>query len=200
MKIIDLIKIWVDGFPMPKTIKYADEIWQWNGKREDYVCKDWLLFGGIELLSEYAKLYLNKKVEIIGVETTREPGEDYKKELIIGFFEKGYCCDLDEVKDTCLGLLKENQELKEKLLVTQTNEETFRLEMEDITKILGLNEDTIFDDVKAYVRSLRDNWNKLRKWIVYNKHNENTEQHYLVVDYGTLLGKMRELEQGSDSK
>lgn len=44
-----------------------------------------------------------------------------------------------------------------------------------------------------------DNWNKLRKWIVYNKHNENTEQHYLVVDYGTLLGKMQELEQGSDS-
>lgn len=43
-----------------------------------------------------------------------------------------------------------------------------------------------------------DNWNKLRKWIVYNKHNENTEQHYLVVDYGTLLGKIQELE-GSDS-
>lgn len=48
-------------------------------------------------------------------------------------------------------------------------------------------------------RKLEDNWNKLRKWIVYNKHNENTEQHYLVVDYGTLLGKIRELEQGSDS-
>lgn len=46
---------------------------------------------------------------------------------------------------------------------------------------------------------LKDNWNKLREWIVYNKHNENTEQHYLVVDYGTLLGKMRKL-QGSDSK
>lgn len=45
----------------------------------------------------------------------------------------------------------------------------------------------------------KDNWNKLREWIVYNKHNENTEQHYLVVDYGTLLGKMQELEQGSDS-
>lgn len=43
-----------------------------------------------------------------------------------------------------------------------------------------------------------NNWNKLRKWIVYNKHNENTEQHYLVIDYGTLLGKMQELE-GSDS-
>ena len=35
-----------------------------------------------------------------------------REELIIGFFEKGYCCDLDEVKDTCLGLLKENQEQK----------------------------------------------------------------------------------------
>ena len=46
---------------------------------------------------------------------------------------------------------------------------------------------------------LKDNWNKLREWIVYNKHNENTEQHYLVVNYGTLLGKMQELEQGSDS-
>ena len=46
---------------------------------------------------------------------------------------------------------------------------------------------------------LKSNWNKLREWIVYNKHNENTEQHYLVVDYGTLLGKMQELEQGSDS-
>ncbi len=47
-------------------------------------------------------------------------------------------------------------------------------------------------------KQLKDNWNKLREWIVYNKHNENTEQHYLVVDYGTLLGKMQQLEQGSD--
>ena len=51
-------------------------------------------------------------------------------------------------------LIKENQELKERLLVTQTNEETFRLEMKDITQTLGLDEDTIFDDVKAFVRSL----------------------------------------------
>lgn len=48
-------------------------------------------------------------------------------------------------------------------------------------------------------KQLKDNWNKLREWIIYNKHNENTEQHYLVVDYGTLLGKMQELEQGSDN-
>jgi hypothetical protein len=54
-------------------------------------------------------------------------------------------------------------------------------------------------DLKKENKQLKDNWNKLREWIVYNKHNENTKQHYLVVDYGTLLGKMREIEQGSDS-
>ncbi len=48
-------------------------------------------------------------------------------------------------------------------------------------------------------KQLKDNWNKLREWIVYNKHNENTEQHYLVVDYGTLLGKMQELEGGNSN-
>ena len=50
------------------------------------------------------------------------------------------------------------------------------------------------DELQQENKQLKDNWNKLRKWIVYNKHNENTEQHYLVVDYGTLLGKMQELE------
>ena len=53
------------------------------------------------------------------------------------------------------------------------------------------------DELQQENKQLKDNWNKLRKWIVYNKHNENTEQNYLVVDYGMLLDKMREL-QGSD--
>ena len=38
-----------------------------------------------------------------------------EEELIIGFFEKGYCLDLDEVKNVCLGLLKENEDLKKQL-------------------------------------------------------------------------------------
>lgn len=53
-------------------------------------------------------------------------------------------------------LLQENKQLKEQLLVSQTNEETFRLEMEDITKILGLDENTLFDDVKLCVKSLKE--------------------------------------------
>ena len=54
------------------------------------------------------------------------------------------------------------------------------------------------DELQQENKQLKDNWNKLRKWIVYNKHNENTEQHYLVVDYGMLLDKMQELE-GSET-
>lgn len=53
-------------------------------------------------------------------------------------------------------LKKENKQLKEQLLVAQTNEETFRLEMKDITKILGLDENTLFDDVKLCVKSLKE--------------------------------------------
>lgn len=53
-------------------------------------------------------------------------------------------------------LLQENKQLKEQLLVSQTNEETFRLEMEDITKILGLDDNTLFDDVKLCVKSLKE--------------------------------------------
>ena len=94
-------------------------------------------------------------------------------------------------------LKQENKQLKGQLLVIQTNEETFRLEMEDITRALGLTEDTLFDDVKAYARSLKDNWNELKRWLY--------EEHYLYVPeiarnstYQAVLDKMQELEQGSD--
>jgi hypothetical protein len=81
-------------------------------------------------------------------------------------------------------LVFENQQLKERI--------------EYLERSNDRREDTILEQ-RQEISNLEDNWNKLREWIVYNKHNENTEQHYLVVDYGTLLGKMQELEQGSDS-
>lgn len=92
-------------------------------------------------------------------------------------------------------LQQENKQLKEQLLVAQTNEETFRLEMEDITQTLGLDEDTLFDDVKAYSRSLKDNWNELKRWLY--------EDHYLYVPeiarnstYQKVLEKMEKIEKG----
>lgn len=87
--------------------------------------------------------------------------------------ENARCIDL---------LIKENKQLKE--------------ELEWAIGIVEHNR--IISEKNKEIHQLKDNWDKLRKWIVYNKHNENTEQHYLVVDYGTLLGKMQEIEQGSD--
>lgn len=86
-------------------------------------------------------------------------------------------------------LQQENKQLK------MINKEYERLNKESGKgfKITAVQEYNI-DELLSY-KKYKDNWNKLREWIVYNKHNENTEQHYLVVDYGTLLGKMQELEK-----
>ena len=80
--------------------------------------------------------------------------------------------NINKIRDYIINLQQENKQLKEQLLITQTNEETFRLEMEDITRILGLDEDIIFDDVKTYARSLKEN--KILR--------ENAEHNDKVVD------------------
>lgn len=103
-------------------------------------------------------------------------------------------------------LKEKNKQLKEQLLVAQTNEETFRLEMEDITKTLGLDEDTIFDDVKACVKNLKDNWNKLKEYceeVTFYYTTGNGEFKTEMVGNARngidILNKMQELEQGNDS-
>ena len=107
-----------------------------------------------------------------------------------------------EVIEYITNLQQENKQLKEQLLVAQTNEETFRLEMKDITKTLGLDENTIFDDVKVYARSLKDNWNKLKEIAKskssFKKHKDLFDKFYFEID--ELLETMQELEQGSDNK
>lgn len=125
--------------------------------------------------------------------TSLEPHNDYTSE----FTYKDQKILYKYIKE----LQQENKQLKEQLLVTQTNEETFRLEMKDITQTLGLDEDTLFDDVKVYVRSLKDNWNKLKEWL-----KEYEEGTYGLGSYetglsdgmGDVIKKMQEL-QGSDS-
>lgn len=107
-----------------------------------------------------------------------------------GVFSLEY--DKETLKDMVLQLQEENERLK------NINNEYERLNKEKYRgfKIINVQQYNI-DELLSY-KKYKDNWNKLREWIVYNKHNENTEQHYLVVDYGTLLGKMAELER-SDS-
>jgi hypothetical protein len=113
-------------------------------------------------------------------------------------------CHLEDFEIQYWELQQENKKLKEQLSVTQTNEETFRLEMVDITKILGLDEHTIFDDVKAYIKILKDNWNKLKKdlelVVDYGLGDESSKWDKIYGEYAkSTLKFMQELEQGSDS-
>lgn len=122
-------------------------------------------------------------------------------------YEK-YSSEVERMQKCIDELQQENEQLKEQLLVTQTNEETFRLEMEDITKTLGLDENTIFDDVKVYARSLKDNWNELKEYISKTKLNEfeksygkrygKTFTQAEIIACNMILNKMQEL-QGSNS-
>lgn len=97
-------------------------------------------------------------------------------------------------------LQQENKQLKEQLLVTQDNEETFRLEMEDITQTLGLDEDALFDDVKAYAGSLKDNWNKLKEYVtnepILDFYNDKLPFEIIIKK---IKDKIQELEKGCDS-
>lgn len=103
----------------------------------------------------------------------------------------------EEVTSLNLHQVDKIQQLKEQLLVAHTNEETFRLEMKDITQTLGLDENTLFDDVKAYVRSLKDNWNKLKEYIYNQIPTDKTvlTKHIKIFE---VLDKMQELERSDN--
>lgn len=103
---------------------------------------------------------------------------------------KGY--EISQASNNHVMICKDNQMLFHSQCNKKLDEEELKKQLEFYLKLNCLN-------LIEENQQLKDNWNKLREWIVYNKHNENTEQHYLVVDYGTLLGKMKELEQGSDN-
>ena len=113
------------------------------------------------------------KEEIEEIETLEIDFKDTDDlELALEVSSKKAIYLIDDLIKYLFELQQENKQLKEQLLATQTNEETFRLEMEDITRILGLDEDTIFDDVKTYARSLKEN--KILK--------QNAENNDKVVD------------------
>lgn len=97
------------------------------------------------------------------------------KEHLLELFN--YITNLQIIEQQYSAILSENAELEnkitnlqEKLKVSQTNEETYRLEMQDITKILGLDEHTTFDEVKEYATNLQE-----ENRILKNKLNIDLE-------------------------
>ena len=113
------------------------------------------------------------KEELIGKLHMIYAGDKNALEEMVGYY--------DGLKQGIEELQQESKQLKEQLLVTQTNEETFRLEMKDITQTLGLDEDTIFDDVKAFVRSLEVENQKYKEVIdkIFNYLEDNYGYSYV---------------------
>lgn len=96
--------------------------------------------------------------------------------------------------------------LQEKLEVSQTNEETYRLEMEDITKILGLDEYAIFDEVKEYATNLQEEVEYKELWRKeylerIDKAIRYIHKNYYEVVYktkGTMVNDLLNILNGDD--
>ena len=94
-----------------------------------------------------------------------------EKELIIGFFEKGYCCDLDEVKDTCLGLLKENQQLKRKYENAVADYEKTRFEKEQLNSLVN----SCQEEIRQLKKQLENKYEKVGTLTGELLYEENTK-------------------------
>ena len=127
-----------------------------------------------------------------------------EKELIIGFFEKGYCCDLDEVKNVCLDLLKENEELKKQLEVGEEQynnlvEEKEKLEeqLSSITLELKEAKKQLEERPKEYV-FIGNAQNKTRDFInqITKDNKEYKKQQQEFVKYlEDKINYFKDLEQ-----
>lgn len=50
------------------------------------------------------------------------------------------------------------------------------------------------------IKEVREDLHQVVKWCTENKHNEDTIERYLVVDYGTIVGKINEIRTKLDKE
>ena len=81
------------------------------------------------------------------------------------------------------------QKLSSELRISQTNEETYRLEMQDITKCLGLDEHTIFDEVKEKATNLQEEIERLNNEVkTLLKENGNKEK--VIIKQNNIIDEL----------
>ena len=111
---------------------------------------------------------------------------DFKMKLVLN--EEKYI-DIKVIKE----LYNEVIRLREKLEISQDNEESYRLEMQDITKCLGLDEFTLFDDVKEYASNLQTRIDKALDLIEDIRFKEHyTRDEILLPIHNVLIVKDNE--------
>lgn len=58
----------------------------------------------------------------------------------------------------------------------------------------------IIQQKENIIREVREDLYQVVKWCTENKHNEDTIERYLVVDYGTTVGKINEIRTKLDKE
>lgn len=86
-----------------------------------------------------------------------------------------------------------NKEIKEK------DNEIIRLDYKyGECKKQELNEYAKNRELRSIIKEVREDLHQVVKWCTENKHNEDTIDRYLVVDYGTIVGKINEIRTKLD--
>lgn len=99
---------------------------------------------------------------------------------------------LDEIDYTIIP----NSDIKPLLDKLQQENEKFKERIEYLERSNNRREDTILEQRKE-ISNLEDNWNELKKYI----KTEIPEDVFIDTEwFVSILDKMKEIEQGSDSK
>lgn len=84
-----------------------------------------------------------------------------------------------------------------------------KLNAEQMEYICEINQEVNLKDIEIerlnnIIKETSEDLHQVVKWCTENKHNEDTIERYLVVDYGTIVGKINEirtkLDKGSDKE
>lgn len=91
--------------------------------------------------------------------------------------------------------------LKERL----TEEEIIKITCDYDLKFCELEEEnkqlkSQLQQKKNIIKEAREDLYQVVKWCTENKHNEDTIERYLVVDYGTIVGKINEIRTKLDKE
>lgn len=96
-------------------------------------------------------------------------------------------------------MLTENEQLKEWLKIANKSNEELQKER-DMYKDSFETMSTNYFRLENIIKEVREDLYQVVKWCTENKHNEDTIERYLVVDYGTVVGKINEIRTKLDKE
>ena len=90
-----------------------------------------------------------------------------------------------------------NKLMKTEEEVRQRAKELLQLRPEDLITQYMFQEQEI-ERLNNIIKETSEDLHQVVKWCTENKHNEDTIERYLVVDYGTIVGKINEIRTKLD--